>query len=93
MTELAKGKERKSFLKRVLNSTKDIIRLLGLIIFLLVASYVVVIVVNLSRLVICGNLNLSDFIVDSEINGISVINNFYLGIIEGSRNLVFRLTH
>lgn len=97
MTELAKDEAKKSFLKRALDrslkSIKRIIRLLGLILFLLIAPYVVTIVVNLAKLVICGSLNLSDFIVDSETNGISAVNNFYLGIIENARDLVFRLTH
>ena len=86
-------KEKKSLFKSALKSVKGIIRLLGLIFFLLVAPYVVVIVINLSKLVILGNLTLSDFIMDFETNGISAVNNFYYGVIEGARDLVFSLTH
>jgi len=93
MPELPKEKEKKSLFKSALKRVKGIIRLLGLIFFLLVAPYVVVIVINLSKLVILGNLTLSDFIMDFETNGISAVNNFYYGVIEGARDLVFRLTH
>lgn len=93
MPELTKDKEKKSLFKSALKRVKGIIRLLGLIFFLLVAPYAVVIVINLSKLVILGNLTLSDFIMDFETNGISAVNDFYYGVIEGARDLVFRLTH
>jgi len=97
MTELTKDQAKKPFLERALSrslkSVKEIIRLLGLAFFLLIAPYAVVIVVNLAKLVICGTLNLSEFIVDFETNGISSVNNFYFGVIEKVRDLLFRLTH
>jgi len=93
MTELPKEKEKKSFLKSALRSLRSIIRLLGLVLLILVAPYVIAIVTSFFKLVIMGNLNLSDFVLDFETNGISAVNNFYWGIIEGARDLIFRLSH
>jgi len=93
MPELPKDKEKKSFLKSALRSLKSIVRLLVFIFFILVAPYAVALVISFFKLVIMGNLTLSDFIMNFDTNGISAVNNFYYGVIEGASDLVFRLTH
>jgi hypothetical protein len=97
MAEQVKSETKKSFLKEILRGSlktlKNTVRLLGLIAFLLVAPYVISVVINFFKLVIFGNLNMSDFIVDLEANGISKITDFYLGIVEGVSSLTYRLTH
>jgi len=93
MPELPKDKEKKSLFKSALKSVKGIIRLLGFIFIILIAPYVIALVTSFFKLVIMGNLTLSDFIMNFETNGISAVNNFYYGVIEGASDLVFRLTH
>lgn len=97
MAEQAKSEAKKPFPKgvfsRSLKTIKNTIRLLCLIVFLLAAPYIISFSINFFKSVICGSLNMSDFVVDPEANGISTVNNFYLGVVELISGLAYRLTH
>ncbi len=80
-------------LDKIVKSLKEAFKMLGYLACLIIAPYIIAIVASLFKTVVCGTLNFSDFASDSTINGVEAINNFYFGILENTRDLVFRLTH